>query len=252
MKNMLLIFLQKNTKVVKEFFEYIINILFPSVCCICGKFNKKWICINCYKKIEKLMINEIFLYDKYAELRLKNDAENKNIFYKEKINYYDKILYIFKYEGIIRKLIIDYKFNDKSYLNNFFSSIILNNKFDCDILKKYDIIISVPLSKKRMNKRGYNQTDLIARKISKSLNIEYKLDYLVKIKETIKQSSLNKKERIQNIKDAFVFNNKYNIKNKKIILIDDVFTTGNTVNECSKVLRKNGAKEILVLIIAKD
>ena len=162
------------------------------------------------------------------------------------------MLYVFEYKGIIRKLIIDYKFNDKSYLNNFFSNIILNSKFNCDILKKYDIIISVPLSKNGKATRGYNQTDLIAKNISKKLEIYYKSDYLIKIKETKKQSSLNKIERKKNIQNAYIFNKKYNIKNKNIILIDDVFTTGSTVNECLKVLKQNGAREILILIIAKD
>lgn len=258
MQNELLIFLSEN---LKEFISYIINILFPPICILCNKIDKNWICEKCYKKLKILMKNKIINYkltktfpisknDKLINIINKPKKINKNTKYNIKILY--KLLYIFEYRGIIRKIIIDYKFNDKAYICNFFSNIILNNKFICDNLKRYDIIISVPLSQKRMMQRGYNQTDLIAKNIFKKLNLEYKSDYLIKKKETEKQSSLSKKERKKNIKDAFCFNDKYNIKNKNIILIDDVYTTGNTASECAKILKKNGANEILVLIIAKD
>lgn len=214
--------------IVKEF--KFIDFIFPPICVLCGKIEINWICENCKKRIDKFYENKIII-------------NNKNFY---------KLLYIFNYEGIIRKLIIDYKFNDKSYINNFFSNIILNDKYDCDILKKYDIIISVPLSQKRYNERGYNQTDLIAKNISKKLNIVYKSDMIKKVKDTKRQSLLDKKSRNENIKNAFMFNKKYDIQNKSVILLDDVYTTGSTINECCRILRKEKVKNILVLIIAKN
>ena len=130
--------------------------------------------------------------------------------------------------------------------------IILKNEKICGLLKKYDIIIPVPIHKKRKAQRGYNQTQLIASKISKYVGIKLCDDVLIKSKNTIAQSKLNKNKRKQNIKGAFKILNSEKIQGKNILLFDDIYTTGSTVNECSKILTRAGAKRIGVLTIAKD
>ena len=114
----------------------------------------------------------------------------------------------------------------------------------------YDIIGAVPIHKKREKDRGYNQSELIAKEIAKNTpNIEYK-NILKKLKNNHRQSELKMEERLKNVKNVYDVQNKEIIQNKRIILFDDVYTTGSTVNECSKVLKENGAKEILVLTLA--
>lgn len=208
----------------------IINELYPNQCIICGKLYSDEICIKCYKTLEILAKTQ-----KY---------NNKS--FKEHI-------YLFKYEGTIRKLIIDYKFNDKAYLSNFFTKIIIKNEKICRKIKSYDIIIPVPIHKKRKNERGYNQSELIAKKIVENINqLQLVTDSLIKQKNTVAQSTLTKQQRKQNVKQVYKIANKQKIQNKKIILLDDIYTTGATAEECSKILKQNGAKEILVLTIAKD
>ena len=121
-------------------------------------------------------------------------------------------------------------------------------------LKKYDIIIVVPISKQRKRERGYNQTYLIGKEISKIINTPISKRVIRKIKNTVPQSSLNKKEREQNAKGVYRVNNIRKIANKKVLILDDIYTTGNTVNECAKVLIQKGIKRenIGVLTIAKD
>lgn len=132
-----------------------------------------------------------------------------------------------------------------------FAKIILKNKKICDILKSYDIIVPVPIHRKRENVRGYNQSELIAKEIARKIEeIKYK-KVLIKIKNNKQQSSLEKKERIENVKNAYEIQKGQIIQNKKIVLFDDIYTTGNTVNECSRILKENGATEILVLSLAK-
>ena len=94
--------------------------------------------------------------------------------------------------------------------------------------------------------------ELIARKLANNLKIELLTDSLIKQKNTLPQSTLSKKQREENVKTVYKIKNKQKIKNKKIILLDDIYTTGATAEECSKILKQNGAKEILVLTIAKD
>lgn len=103
-------------------------------------------------------------------------------------------------------------------------------------IKIYDIIIVVPVSRKRRNERGYNQSELIARAISKTLGIPIVKNVLVKIKNTVPQSSLNKVQRAENAKGVYSAKNHTKLRNKKILLIDDIYTTGITLNECSKCI----------------
>ena len=121
-----------------------------------------------------------------------------------------------------------------------------------EIIKTYDIILPVPISKKRYNQRGYNQTELIAREISKRANIELVTNCLYKEKNNVPQSTLNKEDRIENVKNAYIIKNSKIIKDKRVIIFDDIYTTGSTVNECSKLLKQNNVKKILVMTIAKD
>ena len=209
----------------------LLDLIYPPTCGICGKINKKHLCKKCEIKIKPYQINKI------------GTVRNKYF------NYQIKIL---KYENLVRNKIIDYKFNEKSYLYKTFAKIILNNKKICSFLKKYDIIMHVPMYTKRKLLRGYNQTELIALKLAKELQICSVKNNLIKIKDTAKQSTLTKEQRNLNIKNAFKIKNTEEIKDKKIILFDDIYTTGSTVNECSKVLKKAGAKEIAVLTLAID
>ncbi len=121
-----------------------------------------------------------------------------------------------------------------------------------EIIKTYDIILPVPISKKRYKQRGYNQTELIAREIRKKTDIELVTNCLYKEKNNVPQSTLNKEDRIENVKNAYIIKNSKIIKDKRVIIFDDIYTTGSTVNECSKLLKQNNVKEILVMTIAKD
>ena len=209
----------------------LLDLIYPPTCGICGKINKRSLCKKCEIKIKPCQINTI------------ENVNNK---------YFDYQIKILKYENLVRNKIIDYKFNEKSYLHKTFTKIILNNKKICSFLKKYDIIIHVPMHSKRKLIRGYNQTELIAKDLAKELQIKSVNNNLVKIKDTAKQSTLTKEQRKLNIKNVFKIKKAEEIKNKKIILFDDIYTTGSTVNECSKVLKQAGAKEITVLTLAID
>ena len=101
-------------------------------------------------------------------------------------------------------------------------------------------------------KRGYNQTELIAREIAKNTKLILEKDVLVKIKNVTSQTKLTKEKRIQNVKDVFKIISNKKIYKKNIILLDDIYTTGSTVNEASRILKLAGARKIGVLTIAKD
>lgn len=190
---------------------------------------------------------------KKCELKLKKYeiAEIINYSCNSKYNF-DYAIFLFRYESIVRETIIKYKFNEQSYLYKTFAEIILNNYKICSFLKKYDIIIPVPLYIDKFNKRGYNQTELIARVLARELRIKIDTKILKKVKNTAVQSTLKGKERVKNIKDAFEVTENQILKGKKVILFDDIYTTGSTANECARVLKKAGTETILVLTLARD
>lgn len=204
------------------------------MCSICGRPTKDGLCNKCKLLLDRQAILGI---DDYY---LNNEKE------------FDEHMYLYAYDSIIRKLILKYKFQEKSYLYKIFVKNLKNNKKTYLFLKKYDIIIPVPISKKRLKERGYNQSSLLSKEISKDFNIEYNDKCLLKHKHTESQSSLNKELRTKNVEDVYSVKNQEKIINKKILLVDDIYTTGSTVNECSKVLRQAGAENIGILTIAKD
>lgn len=219
--------------IIKNFYDNILDLIYPPVCGICGKLNQNYLCKKCQKVLEnqsKFVIDE-------------NQDFNQN---------FNKHLYIFKYEGIIRSMILNYKFNEKSYLYITFVNFLLKNEKFFKILKSYDTIIPVPISSERKNERGYNQSELLAKELAKKLNIECVKNCLIKNKNIIEQSKLNKEERQKNIQGVYILKNKEKLINKKLLLIDDIFTTGSTVNECCKILKQANPRKIDVLTIAKD
>lgn len=211
--------------------EFVLNFLFPPACSVCGKLDKNWLCPKCEKRVERL--------EKSCVVQI----ENKK---------YEKLLYLFQYESLVRKLILRYKFSSKAYLNHFFANRIAQNEQNSRLLKEYDMIIPVPMHKKKMQKRGYNQTELVANELEKSLGIPMRKDILSKVVNTTTQSKLGGKARQSNIQHAFFIKNDVEVENKKIILLDDIYTTGATSEECSRVLKEAGAREVLVLVLAKD
>lgn len=215
-------------------FEKILNLIFPNICGFCEQINKNSLCKNCELELSK-----------YELKGIKDYTQNNE-------KYFDYLFSALKYENIVREKIIQYKFNENSYLYKTFTKIIIKNEKIYGFLKLYDIIIPVPMFKNKKSVRGYNQSELIAKEIAKEVGITFVKDVLVKIKDTRVQSTLTKTQRMENLKNVFSITDMSKIKGKKIILIDDIYTTGSTVNECSKALKQAGVKEICVVTIAKD
>lgn len=210
----------------------ILKMIYPSSCIFCNKnleFNKQLeVCDDCYNKL--------------------NFFDNNNCCDKvEYVKYYDKVLAAFFYDGEIKKLIKEFKYKHKAYLYRTFARLIFDNIKNIEA----DIMLSVPLYQDRQKERGYNQAHLLAYYMSKLMKIKYCEKVLKRIKTTDSLALCNKMQRSNVIKGAFKVEDKEKIRDKNIIIIDDVFTTGATINECSKILKLNGAKNITAIVLAK-
>ncbi len=161
----------------------------------------------------------------------------------------DRVWASFKYEPPVKTAIHRLKFQDANDLAEPLGGLLAETFFKCCKKEDYDMIIAVPLSDKSFRKRGYNQSYLLAKKLSKTVEIPVE-KVLHKVMETPAQSSLNRKERLSNVEGAYEAEGKH-VKGKRILLIDDVYTTGSTLNECAKALRLAGATMCDALVLSQ-
>ncbi|MFZ3122980.1 MAG: ComF family protein [Thermodesulfovibrionales bacterium] len=148
------------------------------------------------------------------------------------------------YSGALAEAINLMKFSGLRRLANPMGKLFLNLE-----MPECDGIIPVPLSKSALRERGFNQSLLMAKVISKKLKTPLYMDTLLKRKDTLPQVGLRAKERMKNLKGAFKASGKIN--KLRLLLLDDVMTTGATARECSKTLMRAGAKEVIVITLAR-
>lgn len=167
----------------------------------------------------------------------------------KRIKSVDNIITYGFYGDVLKELILKFKYHKNFTAGDILSEFLLKLIYENDI--KADIICYVPMTRKSKRKRGFNQCELIANYIGDKLNIPVS-NSIKKIISTVEQKTLSKDERVKNIEGAFSIKNYNEFLSKDVILIDDVITTGATINECIKILRKSGVKKITVLTIAKS
>jgi len=150
-------------------------------------------------------------------------------------------------------MIKDFKFRSASILTETLGEMLLKNIKNELLMSnnQMSVIIPVPLHKKRMRERGFNQSALLAKYIADKTSVPLDCDTLVKIKNTSSQvSAFSRNDRLQNLYESFLIKNPENIKNKTVILVDDVITTGATIIECARTLKRAGCKNIIALVVA--
>ena len=212
-------------------FSIFINLIFPPRCVLCGKIVSYGgqICDKCSTEAVKACTNKRIYIPKLGKI----------------IGCYAP----FQYKNSIRKAIINFKFYGKKELVEFFANIIAKQFLEIHSYN-FDIITCVPLSKQRKKLRGYNQSELLAKAVSKRLNVPYK-ECLEKIKDNNEQHRLNEKDRQKNVKNVYIVKNKQNIYKKSILIIDDIVTTGATLGECASVMFQNDVKQVTCAAIAQ-
>ena len=236
----------------------IIEIFFPSHCLYCEKIITRdgLFCADCWSKLQFISEPKCTICSYPFEIEITHRAANllcSNCIIKKPP--YDKSITIFRYNKLIKKIISDLKYRDQTFLAKKFSKILFD-KIKTEI-GDYDFILAVPLHQKRLRKRKFNQAILLCRALFKHCKnyqkIKFYADFLCRTKNTIPQVELRKKQRQKNLKNVFIVNKKYknSVSGKNFLLIDDVMTTGATLENCALALKKLGAEKITVLTIAK-
>ena len=158
---------------------------------------------------------------------------------------FDRVIALGFYESILKELILRFKFEGEEHLSRFFIEKITSD------FSAIDVVIPIPVHIKKLRKRGYNQSAVLAKKIAQKYSKPWNPFVLKKIKETPAQSELRGHERRNNLKNVFMVEDPQAVLQKRVLLVDDVYTTGTTVREASKQLIKKGAKSVSVFVIAR-
>ncbi len=235
-----------------EIFEKLLNFIFPRRCLKCGKslFEDGYLCDKCVEEIN--FITPPYCY-KCGHPINELTADGKMLCAScagKKRHFFRIMRSAFVYDNSNKNLILGFKFFDKTENATLLAAMLkIAGK---DIFSQgADIIVPVPLHYSRLIKRKYNQSVILADKLSKMVGIPVDRFSLIRHKKTRPQVEFSGRQRVNNVKNAFSVKNPENIKGKRIILIDDVLTTGSTIKECASVLKKAGAKSIDVLTVAR-
>ncbi len=225
--------------------SFVLDIFYPKKCIFCGEVlsfgSENVLCNSCTDKVHTI--------GEYCE-RCGKEIDPKETLCsdcKHPLHFFDKGRSVFVYEDEVKNAILDMKYHEKMYLSEFFAKL-LYDLFASELAWDIDVVVSVPLHKARFRKRGYNQSELLARAFASLAGIKYKNDILKKVKNTHSQQELSREERLKNMMGTFEA--RPNKVYSKVLIIDDVYTTGSTIDACSKALLDNGYKEVYFLTIA--
>lgn len=232
--------------------DFILDTLFPVSCISCGK-DDEWICEKCLNKISFKNIQVC----PYCEKRI--TPNGYTCFECKKKYSLDGLLVAASYKDkFVSQAIHLYKYRFAEKISEPLGKIILESLRQSE-MPLPDMIIPIPLHPRRLRWRGFNQSELLAeylgQKITPGFPIEVSNNLIRRIRYTEPQMKIkNKLQREKNIRNAFEITQKNSdkIKNKRVLLVDDVITTGATIFECAKMLKKSGANEVFAIVIARQ
>jgi competence protein ComFC len=227
------------------------DLIFPKQCVVCKKHGS-YLCERCFSFLS---------FDAKSLCLICNNPSFNNLTHPRCKRKYgiDGCFSALAYNKTVQKLIFNFKY--KPYLTDlktvladlFYESIIQNEQFQNQIKKGEWIFVPIPLSSAKLRKRGYNQAEILTKELAKKFNLPVQ-NLLLRVRETKTQVGLTNLQRKLNVKDAFLLKPHaiFLVKNKNILLVDDVATTGSTLLEASKVLKKGGVGKVFGLTLARD
>lgn len=238
----------------KSLLGAILDLILPPKCLKCSQRvdSAHNICPECWKNITFITDPKCFI----CGLPFDIETNNEKILFNESLcgvcekggRSFDRAVSALRYDDESRKMIISYKHQDRTEYAKYFAKLL--EQAGKELFDNVDIIIPVPLHRNRLITRRFNQSALVSHALARELCVEHKPQLLLRTKNTPPQQG-NSNKRSINVKGAFNISPKdaSQIKDTNILLIDDVYTTGATAENCAKTLKRNGAKAVYVLTI---
>lgn len=219
----------------------LVNLFFPKVCYACHNTlgdNEDTICVDCRNDLP------------VTNFHFNDDESVKKVLYGRAKVEHGTALFRFEKKGLVQQLIHGLKYKGYEHIGFVLGNWLGGELKDIKTYNTVDIIIPVPLHKKKLKKRGYNQVAEFGQQLAKALDAEYKDDVLVKITNTKSQTTKSRLTRWTNSNELFALKNMETIDNKHILLVDDIITTGATLEACINVLNQGGNIKISIATMA--
>ncbi len=219
----------------------IFDIFFPKICLACNdtlSSNEKVLCVNCRHDLP--LTN--FSFEP-------NNLVEKSFYGRYPIQNGTALFYFYK-QGTVQKLIHHLKYKNQQQVGTFIGNWLSEEMLESKRFQNIDYIIPVPLHKNKLAKRGYNQVSTFGKSLSKKLNIPFKEDLLVRVSYTKTQTKKIRLDRWKNVQELFYVPNPNKTNHKHILLIDDVITTGATLEACCNAFKNSTGIKISIACMA--
>lgn len=229
----------------RNLWNKILEILYPTVCPFCGQLSKDGMCEGCRTKVVYVIEPLCKKCGKPIRNEQKEycyDCDSHRHIFTE-----GRSLYVHK--SPVPEAVYALKYQNRKIYASFFARELAEHYGSYLMRKRIDLILPIPLHKRKLRQRGFNQAELVAKELGRLTGITVDTGILKRIKDTGPQKSLNDKERMHNIKGAFSVQEKIG-RGKNILLIDDIYTTGSTMDEAARVLFRAGAENVCFLTIS--
>ncbi len=178
------------------------------------------------------------------------DLTHPNLSAQDNIFHFSKIYYYGIYSGALQKMITAWKFNNRMEFSSVFAEMVEELGSRLPEKSRPELVIPVPLHRSRLRTRGFNQSLILGKKLANNIDIPLAVNALCRIRKTPPQTTLSGNERRENLSRAFVAD-PTQISGKRIMLVDDVLTTGSTADECARALIESGASGVEVMVLAR-
>jgi competence protein ComFC len=222
----------------------LVSLFYPPLCVICSANvgTKDYLCADCAEKVPRIKppfcdkcseqftgaITGIFSCANCAHRRL----------------YFDAAVSSYRSRGIVRKLVHQFKYGRQFHLRHPLAEWLSETLSDPRLRdRRFDVIVPVPLHPARERERGFNQAQLLAELLADKISVPIR-PALERIRYTTTQTAFDRAERMENLRDAFRLRKKMHVQDLRVLLIDDVLTTGSTLSECARVLKRCGAVSV--------
>lgn len=223
-----------------------IRILYPKKCPVCEKIipdipenRNQHICMPCNAKLSYIKPPKCMRCGK----QLYGENEEYCTDCRKKTHTFTQGIGVFSYDNNIKKTMYRFKYSNRREYAEFFGNVLASRYGYLIRRWQAEVIIPIPLYRIKYIKRGYNQAELIARALSEQIKIPVDSKILIRSRKTRAMKELNDEERVKNLQNAFKLTENI-VKYKKVLLVDDIYMTGATMDACAGVLKKGGAEEV--------
>nr|WP_317283754.1 ComF family protein [uncultured Sellimonas sp.] len=227
----------------------ILDFVYPHVCPFCGKVKRERICDACMKKIQYIQEPRCKRCGKPLDSEQKEYCNDCFERIRGKYCFYDEGRSLWVHRAPVSDSVYQFKFHNRRIYGTFYAGEWVS-QYGNEIKRwKADALIPIPMMNKKKRERGYNQAEILAKELSKQTGIPVIKNGLIRTKEVKAQKRLSKEARKRNLEGVFQIKSTCRLPSS-VILLDDIYTTGNTINEAAKTLKKAGVKRVCFLTIS--